>query len=370
MADPSGGVYFEAIAPDWRFAAFFLLMAVALTVGHARTHMSHAQRTGSVGVVLMLYAWTLASGNGRYFLSGLLMVGPLVVMACSLLPGTKALRASALGLVLVLQGVAVQLFFNPDLWGLAQWNEKRPVLEPSPLREQPAVFLTLSGVSYSILVPRFHPQSRWSNIAGQHLIGPGVPEYKRLQGLLASPLPKYLVVPTPYSLRSLQQQPEPERLKLMRATLGLFGLALQDLPCTLLQSQLNPGPPDIAGQPLALRGFWVCAVEPGPVTHSGEDAQLALSTRMADVFERIEQRCPRFFPPGDGKTSRYDGVTLRLYTGSDVKVYIGDNNQVFYRHFRAMNPTLIGTVADIRQGKFTLECEKLPGRYRLPWQRD
>jgi hypothetical protein len=35
-----------------------------------------------------------------------------------------------------------------------------------------------------------------------------------------------------------------------------------------------------------------------------------------------------------------------------------------------MNPTLIGSVNDVRQDRFTVACDKLPGRYQLPWQRD
>jgi hypothetical protein len=91
---------------------------------------------------------------------------------------------------------------------------------------------------------------------------------------------------------------------------------------------------------------------------------------MADVFERVEQRCLRFFPPGDGKDQVLDGALLRHYPSSDVRVYIEGESIVYYRYFRALNSTVIGTVAQVRSGDFRLDCDKLAGRYQPPWQRE
>jgi hypothetical protein len=53
-----------------------------------------------------------------------------------------------------------------------------------------------------------------------------------------------------------------------------------------------------------------------------------------------------------------------------MRLYIDGDGRVLYKYFRAMNPTLIGTVNDVRQDHYDIACEKPPGRYQLPWQRD
>ena len=53
-----------------------------------------------------------------------------------------------------------------------------------------------------------------------------------------------------------------------------------------------------------------------------------------------------------------------------MSLYIDGTGLVSYKYFRAMNPTSIGTTDQVRQGKFAIACDKLPGRYRLPWQKD
>jgi hypothetical protein len=48
---------------------------------------------------------------------------------------------------------------------------------------------------------------------------------------------------------------------------------------------------------------------------------------------------------------------------------VDEYDNVSYAYFRALNLTRIGSIEDVRHGKFTMDCVKLPGRYRYPWQR-
>ena len=91
---------------------------------------------------------------------------------------------------------------------------------------------------------------------------------------------------------------------------------------------------------------------------------------VQDVFAAIEERCPRFFLPGSGSDLRVDDSVVRHYRSSDTRVTVTDAGTVFFRYFRSLNPTFVGSVDAVRAGQFQLPCDKLPGRYRLPWQAD
>ena len=370
LADPNAGIYFEIAAPDLRFALLVVLLAVALSTRAARAALGAEPARALVAMALMFYIWTFATGNGRYFSVGLLLAGPLLVLACRLLPGTQALRNLVLGGVAALQLFVLQQSYLPGFWGLTRWYDAPGIgIAETPLRTQPAVFLTVTGISYSILVPRFHPQSRWANITGQREITPDAPEGPRLAALLASPLPKYVVLP----LKSLDLppslQPEGDVLELLRNALGPQGLALTGADCVAVESALVGRARAQEDQGRGRPGLWFCPVERRAGAGAG-GVDSAPRRDFDDVFARVEQRCPRFFPPGGGNEKHYDGLAVRHYVGSDTRLYIDGNDRVSYKYWRALNPTHIGSVEDVRQGRFSILCDKLPGRYQLPWQAD
>ncbi len=371
MLDPVAGLYFEGHAPDLRFAAILLLLCCAVAARRAWPPLTASQRLAGLGLFAGLYLWTFVVGNGRYFLWGLVLAGPLSVAAAWLLPATRW-RWLALVSLMSLQGLALREAVTLDTWGLARWQGREVAIEASPLRDKPAVFFTISSITYSILVPRFHPQSRWANIAGQHMITPDRPEYRLLQTLLTSPLPMYVLAPTAPRLAPGEFEPPADLRQLMSASLAPHALALSGDPCSLVRSRLNPGPAGPPGQSdeaLPQRGFWVCPVQRA----AGIDAvavQQTLAQRHADVFSQVEQRCPRFFPPGTGRYASIDTVATRAYGGADMRLYVEEHGRVLYKHARALNPTVIGPVDEVRAGRFTLDCHKVEGRYQYPWNRD
>jgi hypothetical protein len=368
MMDPVAGVYFESHAPDLRFFAILALLMAAVAARRTWPPLTVQQQLAGLGLFAGLYLWTFVVGNGRYFVWGLLLVGPLSVAAAWLLPAARW-RWLALLVLMGLQGLALRESVTADTWGLARWQGREAAIEPSPVRQTPAVFLTISTISYSILVPRFHPESRWANIAGQHMITPDRPEYRHLQDLLASPLPMHVLAPTAPKLAAGETQPGAELRQLMAASLAPHALALTTAPCQLVRSRLNPGPPGPDAETVPQRGFWVCPVERAPGIHA-QAVQNDMAQRQADVFSQVEQRCPRFFPPGTGRYANVDTVATRAYGGADTRLYVEESGRVLYKHARALNPTVIGSVDEVRAGRFTLDCHKIDGRYQYPWNRD
>ncbi len=369
MADPSAGIYFEVAAPDWRFAAFTTFMLIALLTRRGPALLLPQQSRAALGLLVMFYVWTFASGNGRYFLVGLLLIGPLVAAACRLLPGTRSFRVAALALVIALQSLTVWDFYLPNQWGLVRWYSGPGLyIEASPLREKPAVFITVTDISYSLLAPRFHPQSRWANIMGQHDIVPGTPEYGRLRELLNSPLPTYLISPLNPKFMTDDLQPAEPMKAFFAHSLATQKLQLSDESCAALQSNIAIGKLPLPGEINPLRGFWVCPVHlDSAMKPSGPRESLLAAAGLAEVFNRVEQKCPRFFPPGQGLERSFDGLWMRHYADSDVNLYVDQDARVLYKYFRALNPTFIAGAEQVRNGNFQIDCQKLAGRYRLPW---
>lgn len=368
LGDPSAGIYFEQAAPDWRFLVLAVFVFVAWWARRQRPSFGPEQTRALLLMLVSFYIWTFVSGNARYFSFGLLLVGPLLVMVWRWLPGTRSFRAALMLLVVAMQGQALFEHHHFNGWGLARWKEGPGIaLEDSPLRHRPAVFLTATGISYSILVPAFHPDSRWANVTGQRDITRDLPEYARLQALLHSGLPRYLVAPIASQFMDAQGQPASDARELYEGSLAVYGLGLGPERCTSLRSTLAAGPdePEVDGPPR--RGFWIC---PLVEVRSAPVVVPRISDRARRVFEAIEARCPRFFQPGDGRDREFDGIASRHYVSSDMRLYLTDTDRVMFRYFRALNPTQVGSGNDVLAGRFQLPCDKVPGRYRAPWAQD
>ncbi len=369
LADAQAGIYFERAAPDFRLALFLVFMAAACLWRRALPCWTGRQKAVVLGLFASLYLWTFVSGNGRYFLFGLLLSGPLVVLGARCLPGTRAFRAALLLVAIGVQVFVVQSAYAPNDWGLVRWRQGPGLqMAASPLRKAPAIFLTVTSISHSALVPLFHPASRWANVVGQTEIIRGTRDDGRFMELLGAGLPLYVLLPAQHGLADAAGQPDAMLRGWLASMLGRHALALADGMCERLASPLavmgQDGEPDLDPQ----RGYWVCPLKRTPLAlpASANDAP----PEITDAFSRIEMLCPRFFPPGGGQTKPLaDGMLLRHYPSTDVRLFATANGHIFYKYFRAPNPTLIGTASELRDGRVALDCHKLPGRYQLPWNR-
>jgi hypothetical protein len=368
LADPSKGIYFEDSAPDARFLALVVVLLVAFTIGRGRALASPRQRQALWMLAVVFYVWTLSIGNGRYFIVGLLMVGPLLVMAWQWLPGSRTLRGLLLLGFVGLQWQTVQSMYRPGSWLLAGWRSgPSVVLEDTPLQRAPAVFLTLSSNGYGALVPRFHAQSRWVNLGHQMVIGPGQPEYKDVRALLTAPLPKYLVAPADPPKGSQVAQPSEGLRQRLNQDLHHHQLALADELCSMVRSNLLSKSLTDSDRAPSARAFWICPLRaessPVPPTTKPDEATLA-------AFSSVEAHCPRFFPSGQGITRRDEGQWLRYYPSTDFHAYLDDTGYVSYKYFLSYSAVTIGTAEDVRAGRLQLDCARPRGRYRPPWVTD
>jgi hypothetical protein len=124
---------------------------------------------------------------------------------------------------------------------------------------------------------------------------------------------------------------------------------------------------EAAGQP-GLHGFWLCPL----ARHASDRVTRAppVPRRSEQVFEKMEQVCPRIFRAGETVSLPIASGAVRGYPGSDFKLYVLDNGQVWYKYVRAFNPVLLGSIEDILAPGFTMHCNAIQGRSGLPWDRE
>jgi hypothetical protein len=388
MAAPDASVYVEIMAPDFRFVfALALLVLLGALAVLARLRRSvpvqrEEPRIAAKPVFVMLLAlaaafvpWLATTGNGRYFVVGLLIVGPVSIGLACLLPVTRALRLTlAVGMV-AWQAFAVIQSAPLQAWRFVSWEEAPyfDVEVPLESREQPATYVTMSAISYSLVAPMFHPQSRWMSLHNAPAPDSGAPDARRTEAFLASAQPGRLMLlaPAVAGMQTDQRLPNARISEVLDQQLAAYRLRLADRQaCRFLASRslAEIGLGERTPEERARSGFWLCHL-------SRVDASAAPAKRQDNrydgVFKLLEAQCPRFFPAGgDGASVVLANGEMRSYMQAEMKAYVYDSGEVYYKYYRALNPVRVGTAADLLAGHSRIDCRNIRGRSGLPWERE
>jgi hypothetical protein len=373
MASPDAGVYVEVTAPDLRFAAI-LLFALILALMSRRWPRSMTPMAAlSLWLLVAFAVWLATSGNGRYFMPGLLIAGPICIGLVARLPVTRSLRATLAGGVVLLQGLVIWQNTPWGWWGLAPWDD-RPFFETvldEQARTEPATYVTISNISYSLIAPLFAEQSRWVNASALPEVTQSNADSRRFQALLAASAQIKLVVPTRPEYMTSDLMPSAALRTVIDDSLVGQQLAL----ASPLKCRMQPSPGMARGalklealarpELVAKFGFWICDLRyPVPLRARDERNDPAVNA----VFDLVEKQCPRFYASGQTNAGRIEGGWVRMYPQSDLRLYVMDDGHVYYKYWRALNPMLIGTVDQLRAGA-RVECT-IRGRTGLPWERE
>jgi hypothetical protein len=374
MAAPSSHVYLEMPAPDLRFIFIALLLIGCLLA--IRRLRPAPRATGILAGLLLLsfVPWLATSGNGRYYIPFLLVAGPLCLALAYRLPWSRSAKLLTGLAMLGLQGFIV-LDNNPwRTWGLVPWREAPyfPLATTEEMRSVPATYVTITSISYSLVAPLFHPQSRWINVSSMTHDPNASFETRKAHAAFASSQKLFVIVPTLPAYMTADKLPSAGLLDVIDRRLMPYKLALaRSQRCELAHSKalaaFSFGQSERAKEDALSRlGFWVCplsypAASPVPDT---KDAAIDV------VFEKVERACPRFFPPGEGATRPINGGFARDYGSADMKLYVLDDGAVYYQYWRALNPELIAPVSKVMQPSFTFSCDYIRGRSGLPWERE
>lgn len=362
MASPEANTYLEIAAPDVRLALVVLLACTVL--------MLWRRRSGSAAPVMWLLGlllvstgvWLYTTGNGRYFVAWLVLLGPLCAGLVRLLPFQAGAKLLLAGLIVAAQGFVLTQDPPWDSWTYTEWT-KPPYFQIDTPPADPATYVTIASISYSLLIPQFPPESSWISLAGS--IDPN--QAHHVEQLLTSSRPVRLLAPAVPGQFEPSGAPKPAAAEALRTLLRPHGLFLDEPEkCQLLHSgglvslgarQGMNVTPEVERR----FGFWICPVAYRPSAappSSGADA------KTIAVFEAIERMCPRFFPPS-GDPNRIEGGWVKRYE-SDTRVYVADDGTAAYKFWRSINQVIIGSSKQILAGEVSIDCSKI----RAPnWRR-
>ncbi|MCC2674660.1 MAG: hypothetical protein K0R58_1607 [Ramlibacter sp.] len=385
MAAADAHVYVEIMAPDFRF-----VFALALALGVLGTLLfrrvprdaNRGLEGPRVRVVLVLLAvlalafvpWLAMTGNGRYFMTGLLLAGPVCVGLACLLPVTKAMRLTIVVGMVALQAFAVQQSAPLRAWGLAAWTEP-PYFHVdlgTEAKADPATYVTLSAITYSLIAPSLHPRSRWISLHNAGAPDSGAHDARRTAAFLnqAEKGRIALLVPVVAGMLTPDRLPNDQVSQAIAGQLARYRLAFsQPQSCLFLSSRTLAlmGLGEKSEEQRASSGFWLCELVRLP---RGTRVDDSIGTRHDDVFKALESQCARFFPAGgDGASVAIRSGEVRSYHQAEMKAYVYDNGEVYYKYNRALNAVRIGLAPDVVAGRSRIDCANIPGRTGLPWNR-
>ncbi len=377
MAAPDAFVYIELHAPDFRFALVLLLMVVlAVLAWKKAVTVPLPVKVLTATVWLAFVPWLLTSGNGRYFIPFLLCVGVVCGALIYRLPATKSMRAFLLLLILGFQGYATFNVNQLDRWSFLSWDGA-PYFEVSAapgITDQPHTFITLTQISYSLIAPQFHPNSRWVAIAYLPSASANHPDSKRAEAVFKTSNSLKLVVNALPGSSTAQMQPNQASRAYLNAVLAEQNLQLiEGGDCSFVVSRsiasMSYDESLLNAKRLASAGFWICPLALVPGLSLKQSINVT-DTRLNTLVGQIEKACPRFFPPGQTAMSRIENGFRRSYPASDMWVMVLDGIGVMYKYWHALNPVLIGTEEQVLRGDFKLDCNNIRGRSGLPWERE
>jgi hypothetical protein len=372
MATPNGGVYVEMMAPDLRFA----FLAGAMLITFLSTSGRQAARKAAI-MPLTLYGavafalWLATSGNGRYFIPGLLLAGPLLIGWLYRSNSSRSMKMTLGGLMLAVQGWAVWQTSPWDAWSQTAWIAPNgfQVAVDERARTEPSTYVTLTSPTYSIVAPQFSHDARWINLDA--LQGHRRPtEEEAVRNLLA--VSRQIVLVTPAESPQAQSVSDGELVTAFNRRLQNEGLRIARFSdCRMLPSaSMRPRVPirltrgnDVVE--LGPVGFWLCDMK---YDASAVRPPSQMPELLASLVGEIEHACPRFFPLGRGQRTVLESMTIVNYPNSDMKLYADNSGDISYLYYRALNPVQIASNGVLRRD-IEAWCDNVQGRSGVPWAR-
>jgi len=380
MFFPNGGIYVEIMAPDGRFALFVLMFFLVWVLGWRnilKRAQAHVMLALALLVGLSFIPWLITSGNGRYFMYCLFVVGPLLVMCIRALPTTAEFRLTLIFLALSLQGYLLCLTVPWDNWNFFPWS-RGPVFKvvwpEIAIKPNKRVFVTVSSLSYSIVAPQMDASAQWIGLLSLDRREERLGLFEKAKRKLADAERIDLILPTIFDHMDHDGLPDQAMRLSINDMVAPFQLELTEdfNSCYLLP--ISPPSNTDAGEALngqstksSVFSFWQCHLNVSDKQYSSSKKEVPEIIEAA--LNQLELTCPRFFRAGESSTLPLNGGGLRNYPGSDMKIYAIPQSGVFYKYYRSYQITKVGSVEDVAAGNFTLDCGKLRGRSGLPWER-
>jgi hypothetical protein len=383
MLDAAPMVHVEVSAPDLRYAALIVLVAMLTARWLYRqlrrspgpaTQLPAADASARVlaalgcGVGVDWVLWLRASGNSRYFLPMACVAAViLVALLFRALAGHPKLRNYTLLGILGLQTVGVcmgaEYRWSPVAWG-GGWFD---VEVPAPLASEPNLFLTIGVQSNSFVAPYLARGSGLVNFSGSYPLGAEGANGAHIRALIRRYSPHVRMLITGERLYEADERRAPRRADVDEA-LARFGLRVDDGDCaTITVRGVAPDlevvveNPSTSGPRRPADAYYLvsCHVVPSDADPS---ADLAAQRAASLVLDRVEDACPQVFQPPRLYTEHIGPRWQRLYLGTDLRAWIS-HDEVEFLDMRSDRAVSLGRASDWSKAPLRLACGRRGDRY-------
>lgn len=342
----------EALTPDLRPMVLVVLGALATVWVAARRQLRWRDCIASPACWLAVFAlvsyvfWMRSSGNARYAIPLLMVVGLLVVSAGKALLGASAARV-VLALLLTLQTAYFAADGEHRNWA-TDWT-RGPYIEVQMaprLTREPFLHLSVGVQSMAALAPSMHPQGAFVNLIGQVSLPTEGPLGDALRHRLDAWRGRTRVLISGTLQAGHVGVPQKVR-DYGDILLYRYGLRFDFTDCEPVRivRHARDSMPDFS--------MISCATIERPL----DDPNFAVEERLANrIFELVERRCPAVFAPVP-LVSDYDGEKWqRRYVNTDARLTVSIKEGVKIDHFRSIPIAQLGSIEDWQAGRGRDPC--------------
>ncbi|WP_206859991.1 glycosyltransferase family 87 protein [Lysobacter changpingensis] len=375
MASMRRYVYQETFAPDIRPALALMVTLGGVLIAVHRLVRRRTQATSNhvsrwsgadadlaVFCIVAYVGWLATSGNGRYALALLMLMGLWLARACYLVMPDKLARSLAL-IVIPLQlahfvsGQDVRIAAEP--WTNASYL---PVEVPEKLADTPYLHLVVGGSQTNAsLAAFFHRNGALINPIGQMSLpmhGANGDQLKRRferwKGRTRLLFPAFPAVSKQDRLRNA-----------VAVMIRRLGFTVDWSDCVQVRYRAATAPDDSSYWwihqkflPGKLdRQLTSCALIAAPILPTTIDP---MNEKAERVFALLERECPLVYGPSPPVTERAPNAWERLYANTDTVVVVSPTKGVLASRERVLSIRYLGTIDEVLEGRGDLQCKLWP----------
>jgi hypothetical protein len=379
LADAFQRPGFEGIAVDirpiWLIGALILITVLhkfsRARAGSSDNEGSPAPKLFWLTLLIFMPAWLYSSGNTRYAIQALLLLGPGLAWAALRIPGRSDVWPLLVILAPMFAQGTVSLTLNAVRHEKRAWTESWFDLEmPDKLRTQPAYYISLQLQSFSSLSAELPPASRFINVIGQNTLNPAGLVWttvRQRQQRIGLPWRTLYLVPT----LAVPNGVPLSNLDVQDALLSEYGLQLQRNDCQwlILDGKGKPalhwqeaGPRDTYSFEMERSVIISCAVTDAPPMPAEEAA------RRKNIDERMAwwtQHCPAYFAPAEAWSEQMPRQRRRFFASTETLLLESGGQLITAKPGVGGNVTIL---ENAQQQHLQENCPEMPprGRTRIP----
>jgi len=298
-----------------------------------------------------------------------LVVGPALAGCARMCwPQLKLPALAAISVFVFVQ--AALLWEGAQLrWAGSAWQQEYvSAVLPPEVTQRPVTFVAMDGQSASWLSAFAHPGSRFANPGGPSLRAAPGKSSDRFGSILGQSSDIVAVIRFNY-VESETRKPFPSTPGNQEIASTLMGLQVD--PSSCVTGRLVEEQPErtaefvragVKVQLTGLQGFFFC-----PATYApGINRAPPLDPLREAALNKIEEMCPRQYPPGSSHTYCANKMCKRIYSASDTELAITPDGAVTARHYGAVQQPFLGNVSELSRDASNVQCHESLGQY-APW---